>query len=528
MNRLFTILMGGVMALSSVVVKAQTTQVTDYGFQISAIGSTSGAFYKPGLTFPVGTKTYVPLLGIDSYSNTNSPVCRLSLNDVNSIVIYYSNATPSSGKKLQLRPICKDSEGNIVNTVYDVVTSDATTTQQTYSFTFKNNTSLAACDSLMNCVLVNVSAITIDSAYYVMSDGSKLPVVYPTAVQTLVSNYATAPVTLFVKKRYAGFQLMQGSSAKAETCAASDGITHYIFNVDKSLTSDLSAFKFEAGSSTNRTAFSGETTDFVYSNTDFASFYVRHISVIPTTGAQIGWITINSITGYKNCVDLDASATTNATMLSGLTSGADYAVTINRAVSANQWTAMVLPYALSQDQLKAVFGIDAQVATYTGATTSGDNTTLNFTTTTDAIAAGTPFLLYATQAATSLPLQYGETTATINSVTSDGFTFTGTFDANTSLSAGTVYVATGNQLKTISDDGTIAGFRAYIVPNTTSPAKTFSISVDGTTTTISNVSVAPARQRAGVYSLDGRYVGLITDGLQPGIYVSNGRKFIVK
>ncbi len=168
------------------------------------------------------------------------------------------------------------------------------------------------------------------------------------------------------------------------------------------------------------------------------------------------------------------------------------------------------------------------MATYTGATTSGDNTTLNFTTTTDAIAAGTPFLLYATQAATSLPLQYGETTATINSVTSDGFTFTGTFDANTSLSAGTVYVATGNQLKTISDDGTIAGFRAYIVPNTTSPAKTFSISVDATTTAISNVSVAPARQRAKVYSLDGRYVGLTTDGLRPGIYVSNGRKFIVK
>ena len=32
MNRLFTILMGGVMALSSVAVKAQTTKVTDYGF----------------------------------------------------------------------------------------------------------------------------------------------------------------------------------------------------------------------------------------------------------------------------------------------------------------------------------------------------------------------------------------------------------------------------------------------------------------------------------------------------------------
>lgn len=516
------------MALSSVVVKAQTTQVTDYGFQISAIGSTSGAFYKPGLTFPVGTKTYVPLLGIDSYSNTNSPVCRLSLNDVNSIVIYYSNATPSSGKKLQLRPICKDSEGNIVNTVYDVVTSDATTTQQTYSFTFKNNTSLAACDSLMNCVLVNVSAITIDSAYYVMSDGSKLPVVYPTAVQTLVSNYATAPVTLFVKKRYAGFQLMQGSSAKAETCAASDGITHYIIKADRSLTSDLKAFQFEADNKDHRTVFSGETSDFVYSNTDFTTFSVRHISPFPKTGAQIGWITINSIEGYKGCVSLDESQA-NASALSALKSGSDYAVTINRSVTANQWTGMVLPYAITRQQLETVFGTDVQLATFTGATTSGDNTTLNFTTTTDDIAAGTPFLLYATQNVTSLPLNYGEVASAVSPVTADGYTFTGTFDANTALAAGTVYLATGNELKTIQDGGgTIAGFRAYIVPNTTSPAKTFTLSVDATTTAISNVSVAPARQRAKVYSLDGRYVGLTTDGLRPGIYVSNGRKFIVK
>ena len=446
---------------------------------------------------------------------------------MDSIVIHYSNATPS-GKKLQLRPICKDNKGTIDNGVYVELNTDVST-PQTFKFKFKSDTKIAACDSLMNCVLVNVSAITIDSAYYVMTDGTRMPVIYPTAVNTLVSNYATAPVTLFVKKRYAGFQLMQGSSAKAETCAASDGITHYIINVDKSLTSDLSAFKLEANSAANRTAFSGETTDFVYSNTDFASFYVRHISVIPTTGAQIGWITINSITGYKNCVDLDASATTNTTMLSGLTSGADYAVTINRAVSANQWTAMVLPYALSQDQLKAVFGTDAQVATFTGATTSGDNTRLNFATTAEDIAAGTPFLLYATQDVKSLPLIYGKPTATVSPVTKDGLTFTGTFDTNTAVAAGTVYLATGNKMKTIQDGGgTIAGFRAYIVPNTTSPAKTFTLSVDATTTAIGNVSVSPAQQQAKIFSIDGRYMGLTTDGLRPGIYVSNGRKFIVK
>lgn len=525
MNRLFTILMGGAIVFASVAVKAQTTKVTDYGFKISGIRQ-NGAFYKPGLTFPVSSeKPYVPLLGVDSGSNSNSPVCHLSLSDVDSIVIHYSNATPS-GKILQLRPICKNSAGSPVS-IYVALKTDVPA-PQTFRFKFKSNAKIAACDSLMNCVLVNVKGITIDSAYYVMSDGTRMPVIYPESVKTLVSDYATAPVTLFVNKRYQGFQLMRGSSSTAETCAASEGITHYIIKADRSLTSDLKAFQFEANDKDYRTVFSGETSDFVYSNTDFATFHVRHISKIPTTGARIGWITINSIEGYKGCVSLDESQA-NASALSALKSGSDYAVTINRSVTANQWTGMVLPYAMTRQQLETVFGTDVQVATFTGATTSGDNTTLNFTTTTDDIAAGTPFLLYATQNVTSLPLNYGEVASAVSPVTADGYTFTGTFDANTSLSAGTVYVATGNQLKTIQDGGgTIAGFRAYIVPNTTSPAKTFTLSVDATTTAISNVSVAPARQRAKVYSLDGRYVGLTTDGLRPGIYVSNGRKFIVK
>ena len=130
---------------------------------------------------------------------------------------------------------------------------------------------------------------------------------------------------------------------------------------------------------------------------------------------------------------------------------------------------------------------------------------------------------------TSLPLIYGKPTATVSPVTADGLTFTGTFDANTAVAAGTVYLATGNVMKTIQDGGgTIAGFRAYFVPNTTSPAKTFTLSVDATTTAIGNVSVSPAQQQAKIFSIDGRYMGLTTDGLQPGIYVSNGKKFIVK
>lgn len=527
MNKLFTFLTGGAIVFASVAVKAQTTKVTDYGFKISSIYQ-NGAFYKPGWTFPVSSeKPYVPLLGVDSGSKTNSPVCRLSLSDVDSIVIHYSSATPVSGKKLQLRPICKNSADSIVNTVYVILKTDVST-PQTFRFKFKSNASIAACDSLMNCALVNVNGITIDSAYYVMSDGKRMPVIYPESVKTLVSDYATAPVTLFVNKRYQGFQLMRGSSSTAETCAASNGITHYIIKADRSLTSDLKAFQFEADDQDHRTVFSGETSDFVYSNTDFKKFYVRHISPIPTTGAQIGWITINSIEGYKGCVSLDESQA-NASTLSALKSGYDYAVTINRSVTANQWTGMVLPYAMTRQQLKTIFGSDAQVATFTGATTSGDNTRLNFATTAGDIAAGTPFLLYATQDVKSLPLIYGKPTATVSPVTADGLTFTGTFDANTAVAAGTVYLATGNVMKTIQDGGgTIAGFRAYFVPNTTLPAKTYTLSVDATTTAIGNVSVSPAQQQAKIFSIDGRYMGMTTDGLQPGIYVSNGKKFIVK
>lgn len=76
-------------------------------------------------------------------------------------------------------------------------------------------------------------------------------------------------------------------------------------------------------------------------------------------------------------------------------------------------------------------------------------------------------------------------------------------------------------------DSTLKGLRGYfVVPEGTSASK-LGISIDGETTNISALNTANAIS-GKVYNLNGQYVGNNVKTLQKGIYVVNGKKFIVK
>ena len=52
---------------------------------------------------------------------------------------------------------------------------------------------------------------------------------------------------------------------------------------------------------------------------------------------------------------------------------------------------------------------------------------------------------------------------------------------------------------------------------------------DGSTTGISNVSTADGTVGDGrVYTLGGQYVGTTAEGLQPGVYIRNNKKIVIK
>ena len=58
----------------------------------------------------------------------------------------------------------------------------------------------------------------------------------------------------------------------------------------------------------------------------------------------------------------------NATTIEGLTEGNQYNVTLNRTFGAKKWYAVVLPFSVSQKQMKSVFGNDVKVLHYSDVT----------------------------------------------------------------------------------------------------------------------------------------------------------------
>ena len=72
------------------------------------------------------------------------------------------------------------------------------------------------------------------------------------------------------------------------------------------------------------------------------------------------------------------------------------------------------------------------------------------------------------------------------------------------------------------------GFRAAFVLNPATPAAGIKVVIDGTTTGIEDLVVDGVKANGRVYNLNGQYVGNSLNGLQPGIYIQNGKKVVVK
>lgn len=136
------------------------------------------------------------------------------------------------------------------------------------------------------------------------------------------------------------------------------------------------------------------------------------------------------------CFDKDASyAATdvtlkgdkdNATTIEGLTVGNQYNVTLNRSFGANKWYAVVLPFSVSQKQMKSVFGNDVKVLHYSDVEGTDLNLFEHFY---QMIVGGTPVLVKPSQEVTN-PV-FNNVTLTSQKVVdieNTGFKCTGSWD----------------------------------------------------------------------------------------------------
>lgn len=235
----------------------------------------------------------------------------------------------------------------------------------------------------------------------------------------------------------------------------------------------------------------------------------------------------------------------NATTINGLTVGNQYNVTLNRKFGANKWYSVVLPFSVSQKQMKSVFGDGVKVLHYSDV----DGTDLNlFEHFYQMIVGGTPVLVKPSVAVTN-PV-FNNVTLTSKKVVdieNTGFKCTGSWD-NVDFPAysyfidaktNSFYLYDPTKVETNTVKPHAGAFRSWIISTSTNPSEAKQLTMhingieeQGETTAIWNaISGNDDAEVAskGIYSLSGQRMNATdTRSLPKGIYIVNGKKFIVK
>lgn len=243
-------------------------------------------------------------------------------------------------------------------------------------------------------------------------------------------------------------------------------------------------------------------------------------------------------------VTLDGNAN-NTDAISKLEVGKQYNVTLNRSFGANKWYSVVLPFSVSQKQMKSVFGNDVKVLHYSDVEGTDLNLFEHFY---QMIVGGTPVLVKPSVAVTN-PV-FNNVTLTSQKVVdieNTGFKCTGSWDnvdfpeysyfIDAKTNSFYQYDPTKAETNTVKPHA--GAFRSWIISTSTNPSEAKQLTMhingieeQGETTAIWNaISGNDDAEVAskGIYSLSGQKMNATdTRSLPKGIYIVNGKKFIVK
>lgn len=219
-------------------------------------------------------------------------------------------------------------------------------------------------------------------------------------------------------------------------------------------------------------------------------------------------------------------------------------VALTKPLKANVWNAICLPFSMTEQQVRNAFGKDVRIAEFKKVDESGKKAVASFGMHYyQLITAGKPCLIK--------PSQVNDT-YTIKGVTIDAekaltiadsnnlFNFVGTY-ASTTMPANSHFLGSNDgKLYYITADKEISGLKAFFKPVSTSNAK-LSIAFDSTDNDFDNNTTgieaikdymdqdaANSSANKGIYNINGQFMGTNPAILPQGIYVKNGKKFIVK
>ena len=220
-------------------------------------------------------------------------------------------------------------------------------------------------------------------------------------------------------------------------------------------------------------------------------------------------------------------------------------VTLTKPLKENVWNAICLPFSMTEQQVRSAFGEDARIAEFKKVEESGKNAVASFGMHYyQLITAGKPCLIK--------PSQVSDT-YTISGVTIDAekaltivdsnkkFDFVGTY-ATTSMPVNSHFLGSNDgKLYYITANKEISGLKAFLKPAENNSGAKLSIAFDSTvndqdnnTTGIEAIKdyteqdAANSSANKGIYNINGQFMGTNPAILPQGIYVKNGKKFIVK
>lgn len=203
-------------------------------------------------------------------------------------------------------------------------------------------------------------------------------------------------------------------------------------------------------------------------------------------------------------------------------------ITLNRTLVADKWNTLCVPFAISEEEIKANFGEGTLVEKLEAV----NGNTVNFADATS-IEAGVPYLIKPTVAGTTYTFNGKDVIADAPKTEGNAdVTFQGIYSPTDITNDGTVKAAgvtEDGKVLFVNADSKTKAFRCFFTLNdnaTISPAM-LKISIKGVETAINSIVMGNnnAADNA-IYNLQGQRVN--GNSLTKGIYIKNGKKFAVK
>jgi hypothetical protein len=257
--------------------------------------------------------------------------------------------------------------------------------------------------------------------------------------------------------------------------------------------------------------------EFIFGTEGYPAGHYRLVFTVNTSTHNLTLDVQKPTVTISENADYEADATEDALIL------------LNRTFANDEiWNTFVVPFNISNSELKRAFGDDVEVAEYTEESADANNVTVRFQTMgTPAITANTPVLLKTNTTETNF-LFKSDIIEVTPIAEGTNFDFVGSYAASTTIPEGEFFLS-NNKIYKSAGATTLKGTRAYFKAKTAGARiATLLFDNEGIPTAINEMRDARGKKAANIYDLQGRRISNtdVNSQLKKGIYIVGGKKVV--